>query len=337
MESARACFPRNRETQNTNNEVNNVQGLMQKKIVISEFMDPTAVSALRLSFDVVYDPGLGENRAALSKELPGAHALIVRNRTQVDSELLGSAPALKVVGRLGVGLDNIDQDICLSRRIAVVPAVGANAMAVAEYVVSVSMLLLRGFLFSSAEVGNGHWPRARLSSGCESAGKTMGIVGFGSVGQTVASLAKGVNMHVIAYDPRLDAAHPSWLTVERCDDLDALFRAADIVTLHVPLTEANANLVDARRLALMKKTAVLINTARGGIVDEQALAQALKMGTLAGAALDVYAQEPLEAGSVLADCPNLLLTPHIAGVTQESNVRVSALIARRIAEILDHD
>lgn len=307
---------------------------MQKKIVISEFMDATAVSALRASFHVVYDPALGEQRAALMAELSDAHALIVRNRTQVDGELLGCAGALEVVGRLGVGLDNIDQDLCRARRIEVAPAVGANAMAVAEYVVSVSMLLLRGFLFSSTEVGKGAWPRARLASGCESAGKTMGIVGFGSVGQTVASLATGVNMQVIAYDPRLDASHPSWQSAGRCEDLDTLLRTADIVTLHVPLTEANAHLLDARRLALMKKGAVLVNTARGGIVEEPALAHALRTGALAGAALDVYEHEPLEAGSVLADCPNLLLTPHIAGVTQESNVRVSALIAQRVAQIL---
>jgi (S)-sulfolactate dehydrogenase len=307
---------------------------MQKKIVISEFMDPAAVAVLRASFDVAYDPTLGENRTALLNELPQAHALIVRNRTQVNSELLGCAPALKVVGRLGVGLDNIDQDLCHSRRIAVVPAIGANAMAVAEYVVSVSMLLLRKFLFATADVASGSWPRTQLSSGCESAGKTIAIVGFGSVGQAVGNLAQGVNMRVIAYDPQLDPAHPSWQSVERFDDLDALFRVADIVTLHIPFTQANANLVDARRLALMKKTAVLINTARGGIVDESALVQALKTAMLAGAALDVFTAEPLAAGSVLADCPNLLLTPHIAGVTEESNVRVSSLIAQRIAQML---
>jgi (S)-sulfolactate dehydrogenase len=311
-----------------------MHGHTKKKIVISEFMDPVAVSALRASFDVVYDPALGEQRALLIGELAQAHALIVRNRTQVDRELLAGATSLQAVGRLGVGLDNIDVDLCRSKGVAVIPAVGANALAVAEYVVAVSMLLLRGFLFSSTAVADGQWPRAQLSSGSESAGKTLGIVGFGSVGQTVGNLARAVDMRVIAYDPVLDPAHAAWRTVRRYDDLDALCRDADIVTLHVPLTRDNTHLVDARRLALMKKSAVLINTARGGVVDEQALAQALRSNALAGAAMDVFEQEPLEAGSALANCPNLVLTPHIAGVTQESNVRVSSLIAQRIADIL---
>jgi (S)-sulfolactate dehydrogenase len=141
-------------------------------------------------------------------------------------------------------------------------------------------------------------------------------------------------MRVIAYDPVLSPTHPAWGEAMRYPQLDTLLRDADIVSLHVPLTPENINLVDERRLALMKKSAVLINTARGGVVNEPALANALKAGTLAAAAVDVFEQEPLPADSALAACPNLFLTPHIAGVTQESNVRVSSLIARRITEVL---
>lgn len=307
---------------------------MKKKIVISEFMDTSAVSTLQTSFDVVYEPDLVERPAALAAVLADADALIVRNRTQVNAALLSHGPGLVAVGRLGVGLDNIDVDLCRGKGITVIPATGANAIAVAEYVVSLAMVLMRGFLFSSGAVAAGGWPRAQLSSGRESAGKMIGIVGFGSVGQTVGELARAVGMRVIAYDPMLDAAHPAWQSARRYTDLDAVFRDADVLTLHVPLTEANSNLVDQRRLALMKKTAVLINTARGGVVDEPALASALKAGSLAAAAVDVFAHEPLQAGSPFAQCPNLVLTPHIAGVTQESNVRVSSLIAQRIAEVL---
>jgi (S)-sulfolactate dehydrogenase len=307
---------------------------MTKKIVICEFMDEAAVDGLRASFDVVYDPDLGVRRPALAKELLDADALIVRNRTQVDSDLLANAGKIVAVGRLGVGLENIDQDYCAGRGIAVIPAVGANAAAVAEYVVSMAMLLMRGFLFSSKAVADGLWPRGSLSSGREAAGKTIGIVGFGSVGQTVGKVAQAMNMRVIAYDPVLSPTHPAWGEAVRCPHLDTLLRDADIVSLHVPLTPENINLVDERRLALMKKSAVLINTARGGVVNELALANALKAGTLAAAAVDVFEQEPLPADSALAACPNLFLTPHIAGVTQESNVRVSSLIAQRITEVL---
>jgi (S)-sulfolactate dehydrogenase len=307
---------------------------MAKKIVICEFMDEAAVDALRASFDVVYDLELGVRRPALAKALLDADALIVRNRTQVDFDLLANAGKIVAVGRLGVGLENIDQEYCASRGIAVIPAVGANAAAVAEYVVSMAMVLMRGFLFSSKAVADGLWPRGLLSSGCEAASKTIGIVGFGSVGQTVGKLAQAMNMRVIAYDPVLAPTHPAWDEAVRCPHLDTLLREADIVSLHVPLTSENINLIEERRLALMKKSAVLINTARGGVVNEPALAKALRAGTLAAAAVDVFEQEPLPTDSALADCPNLFLTPHIAGVTQESTVRVSSLIAQRITEVL---
>lgn len=306
----------------------------KKRIVISEFMDDAAVQSLRCRFDVQYDPDLGVARPALVQALRDADALIVRNRTQVDGELLADAPRLVAVGRLGVGLENIDQAYCASRGIAVLPATGANAAAVAEYVVSLAMLLLRGFIFSSQAVADGRWPRAQLASGREAGGKIMGLVGYGSVGQEVGRLARAVGMRVAAYDPMLSATHPAWHETSRHEALDALFREADVISLHVPFTPQNAGLVDARRLGLMKKGAVLVNTARGGIVDEAALARALHAGALAGAAVDVFQHEPLAAHSELAGCPNLLMTPHIAGVTHESNERVSAFIAQRIAASL---
>lgn len=307
---------------------------MSMRIVISEFMDEAAVQSLRPSFEVLYDATLVDRPAELIAALRDADALIVRNRTQVNQELLAGASRLLAVGRLGVGLDNIDQAYCASRGLVVLPAVGANAAAVAEYVISLAMALLRGFLFSSAAVAAGHWPRAGLASGREIAGKVLGLVGYGSVGQRVGELARAVGMRVLAYDPMLPASHAAWKHAARREELDDLCREADVVSLHVPYTPQNAGLLNARRLALMKPGAVLVNTARGGIVDEAALAAALRSGALAGAAVDVFAREPLPPGSALADVPNLFLTPHIAGVTHESNERVSALIAQRIAEVL---
>ncbi|WP_029048821.1 hydroxyacid dehydrogenase [Cupriavidus sp. amp6] len=307
-----------------------------KRICISEFMDDAAVQALRAGFDLRYEPGWVDRRAELLDALPGAQALIVRNRTQVDAALLAGAPSLRVVGRLGVGLDNIDVDACRERGIRVIPAAGANARSVAEYVVTTAALLLRGAYGSSAQVAAGQWPRARLSEGREALGKTLGLVGFGDIGRQAAALAQAFGMQVVAHDPMLSAADPAWArTGVRSVALDALLAQSDAVSLHVPLVAATRHLLDAQRIAGMKRGAVLINTARGGVVDEAALAQALRNGHLGGAALDVFEHEPLPAGSVLADVPNLILTPHIGGVTQEANARVSMMIAQQVRQTLE--
>jgi (S)-sulfolactate dehydrogenase len=305
------------------------------KIVISEFMDEPSVDQLRRQFEVVYDPALVDRPDELLGLLDSADALIVRNRTKVSAAMLAAAPKLRVVGRLGVGLDNIDVPACEARGIAVIPATGANALAVAEYVVATGMVLLRGALLSTAAVAAGEWPRTQLSDGRESAGKKLGLVGFGGIGRLSARLAQALGMQAIAYDPMLSADAPVWAeTNTRCVSLDALLREADVVSLHVPLTAETRGLLNAERIARMKPGAVLINTARGGIVDEVALVQALRDGRLGGAALDVFEREPLPAGSVLAGTPNLILTPHIAGVTRESNERVSAMIAEQVAQRL---
>lgn len=306
------------------------------RIVIPEFMDEVAVASLRRRFDVLHDAGLVERRRDLLASLEAADALIVRNRTQVDAALLAAAPRLRVVGRLGVGLDNIDLTACEARGIEVIPARGANALAVAEYVIGASLVLLRGAFFASEAVASGEWPRAALGSGRELAGKTLGVVGFGSIGQLVGRLARALGMTVIGFDVEIPASAALWAeqqtTPRRFDDL---LRDADIVSLHVPFTPATRHLIDAGKLELMKREAVLINTARGGVVDEAALAAVLKAGKLAGAALDVFEAEPLPAGSPLVGCPGLILTPHIAGVTRESNLRVSTMIADNVAAALD--
>lgn len=298
-------------------------------------MDEAAVATLAARFNTTYDASLVDRRTELKTLLADAHALIVRNKTQVDRDLVASAPKLKVVGRLGVGLDNIDLAACEARGVKVIPATGANAQAVAEYVVAVAMLLLRGAYASTQAVAAGAWPRTKLSNGREIAGKVLGIVGFGGIGRLTGRLARALGMSVLAFDAQIPADDASWAAEHtQFADLDSLLRAADVVTLHVPLTSHTRNVIDTARLAQMKPGAILINTARGGVVDEAALAGALRSGHLGGAALDVFDREPLAAGSPLADCPNLLLTPHVAGVTAESNVRVSTLIAKKVAAAL---
>ena len=302
------------------------------KIIISEFMDEASVDALRVDFDVTYEPTLVDRRDDLFAMLAGADALIVRNRTQVNATLLIAAPTLRVVGRLGVGLDNIDVPACETRGIGVIPATGANAVAVAEYVIGTAMALLREAYTRSAETAAGKWPRGALSNGREIAGKTLGLIGFGGIGQLTARLAQGLGVKVVAHDPMFDAQSAVWSAtgVER-KSLDELLAMSDIVSLHVPLTPETRNLIDAQSLGKMKRASVLINTSRGGILDEAALAAALHSGHLAGAAIDVFDREPLASGNALADAPHAILTPHIAGVTTESNTRVSALIAERVA------
>lgn len=304
---------------------------MTNTIVISEFMDEPAVARLRQIAQVDYRPELVDNQEALLQSLANATALIVRNRTQVNAQLLAHAPRLQVVGRLGVGLDNIDMDLCADKGITVYPAVGANAQAVAEYVIATTFVLLRGAYLASAQVTAGKWPRPQLSNGLEVAGRTLGLVGFGGIGQLTARLASALGMKIAAYDPMINSESPIWAGTGAMQmSLDELLQHSDVVSLHTPLTKETRHLINASRIARMKAQAVLINTSRGGIVDEQALVAALQAGKLRGAALDVFEDEPVKAKNNLPDMPNLILTPHIAGLTQEANERVSGVIAEKV-------
>ncbi|MES2936195.1 MAG: hydroxyacid dehydrogenase [Pseudomonadota bacterium] len=306
------------------------------RVVITEFMDGPAVARLRDGgHEVVYEPELVDDAQRLAQLARDCDALIVRNRTQVRGALLDALARCRVVGRLGVGLDNIDVQACEARGIRVVPATGANALSVAEYVVTAALVLLRGAFLSSAAVASGQWPRARLGTGREAAGKTLGLVGFGSIGQTTARLAQGLGLRVMATDPVLASDHPAYAELRVLPvSLEKLLAESDVVSLHVPLTDGTRGLFDANRIARMKPGAVLVNTSRGHIVDLAAVVDALRAQRLGGAAIDVFDDEPLLAGVVPADCPNLILTPHISGVSLESNERVSDLIAQRVLDLL---
>jgi (S)-sulfolactate dehydrogenase len=305
------------------------------EIVITEFMDEAAIQASFAGRDVLYDPKLVDDPARLVASLREARALIVRNRTQVRGALLESAVRLEVVGRLGVGLDNIDVRACEARGIAVYPATGANDLSVAEYVITAALMLLRRAWFATARVAAGEWPRTE-SMGRELAGQRLGLVGYGAIARVTGRMARDLGMTVAAYDPLLPEDHPAWAGALR-QALPELLSTSDVVSLHVPLTDATRNMLDATAIAGMKPGAILINAARGGVVDEAALCASLRAGQLGGAALDVFAREPVDAtsGAQFAGVPNLILTPHIAGVTEESNVRVSAVTAEAVARHLD--
>lgn len=304
-------------------------------IVISEFMDATAVDRLRNNYSVHWDETLVDNRAELLGILGEAQAVVVRNRTNVDRELLTHAPNLNVVGRLGVGLDNIDMEACENAGITVCPATGANAPSVAEYVIGAAFALVRGTFAATSQLASGEWPRQVLSSGGELGGRIMGLIGFGAIGQEVAKRATALGMKAVAYDPVLPKDNAAWTMADR-RSFDALLAEADVISLHVPLTNETRNMIGKDELARMKNEAVLINTARGGIVDEAALSDALRDGAIGGAALDVFDQEPPEAQrmATFEGLSNVILTPHIAGLTAEANVRVSEMTVDNVLRVL---
>jgi (S)-sulfolactate dehydrogenase len=241
-----------------------------------------------------------------------------------------------VVGRLGVGLDNIDMDGCASAGIHVIPARGANAVSVAEYVIGALFVLIRGVYGMTPSMLAGEWPRQGHAFGRELMGQTLGLIGFGTIAREVAGRAAGLGMMVVAHDPYLPDDDPAWASVRRLE-FDQLLAESDAVSLHVPLDDGTRGLIDEAALARMKPTAILVNTSRGGIVDEAALAAALRNGDLGGAALDVFATEPLgpEAAAVFAGAPNLLLTPHLAGNAREAVDRVATMIVEAVLAELE--
>ncbi len=306
------------------------------EVIITEFMDPDGVARLGRHFRVHYDSTLVDKPDVLGELLPDARALVVRNRTRVTAELLDKGPRLLCVGRLGVGLDNIDLAACEARGLPVYPATGANVVSVAEYAVAMALVLLRDGAYGASEaVLGGEWPRERLV-GREALAKVLGLVGFGAIGQATAERAAAMGMRVIAHDPHLPDDDPAWAMAGR-RELAALLAEADAVSLHVPLTEATRHLIGPDRIALMKPGAVIINTARGGVLDEAALVEALQTGHLGGAALDVFETEPLTAaaGARFRGVANLILTPHIAGVTRECNARIGEIVADRVIAHLE--
>ena len=296
------------------------------------------MTQLSASHDVLYDANLQKDAPRLLQEAANCDALIVRNLTQVRGELLKVLTALgrcKVIGRLGVGLDNIDVPGCEAAGMAVIPATGANALSVAEYVITSALMLLRGAFMCTQDVASGQWPRAAVSNGREIAGQTLGVIGFGSIGQLTAQKARAMGMNVIAFDAMLPVGALVFAQNNVTQvALDALIQQSDVVTLHVPLVDGTRGLFNAARIADMKRGAVLINTSRGHILDVAAVANALRSGQLGGAAIDVFDVEPMPANAELQGCPNLLLTPHISGLSFQSNERVSFMIAEKVLACL---
>lgn len=305
------------------------------EIVISEFMDDIEVAGLSRDFDVLYDPALVSDPERLTAQLAECRGLIVRNRTMVTADLINAAPRLAVIGRLGVGLDNIDLDAAAARGVKVCPAVGANAASVAEYAILAMLHLNRPVSQATPAMLGGEFPRAEFSTGEEIGGKVLGLIGGGMIGAALAQRALAMGLDVVIADPGLTPE----TTPQGCRliPLNALLETADIISLHVPLNPTTRGMVDAEMLSAMKPGAIIINTARGGIIDHTALAARMRDGHIKGAAIDVFEEEPASQQSLAMfdGVENLILTPHIAGLTVESNARVAAMTASQVRSVLE--
>jgi D-3-phosphoglycerate dehydrogenase len=300
------------------------------RILISDSLESSGIEILRSSGAEV--TLLAEaDRPRLAEILPDYDALVVRSMTKVTRELIAAGTRLKVIGRAGIGVDNIDVPAATERGILVVNAPTANLMSACEHTFALLFSLARAVPAADATMKAGQWNRKPFV-GVELDGKTMGIVGFGRIGQRVAERAKGFGMKVIAYDPFLDAATARRLEVEPAE-LDDLVARCDVLTFHTPLTGSNRGLLSAERIATMKKGALVVNCARGGLIDEPALLAALDSGHLGGAALDVYAEEPPTYWD-LARHPKVVATPHIGAQTREAQERIAIETAQMVLAAL---
>ena len=296
------------------------------KIVVADKISERGIALLReTGWEIVLPTA-----AVLADEITNADGLVVRSATKVSRELLDRAEKLRVVGRAGVGVDNVDMDAATHRGVLVMNTPGGNAVSVAEHTFALLLGLARGVPQSNAAIHAGRWEKS--SSGMELRGKTLGLVGLGRVGSEVARRARALEMNVLAFDPYVTPAAARELEVALIPFEDLLKRS-DVISLHTALSPATEKMIDAAALAQMKKGARLINCARGELIDEAALAEALRSGHLAGAAVDTFAQEPPK-NSPLIGLPNLIATPHIAGSTAEAQEEVGTLIAQQVRDYL---
>jgi phosphoglycerate dehydrogenase-like enzyme len=302
------------------------------KILITEFMETKSVEMLKKIFDVTVDKSLSLNHNELKKIISNFDILIVRNKTQVNKEILANASSLKFIGRLGVGLDNIDTEYCRNNNIHVQPATGMNADSVAEYVINSSLSLLKNVPLMHQETSLGNWPRTSISSR-ELNGKIFGLMGFGLIAKKVSTLAKIFNARIIAYDPFIDPSIANEFNIKLVE-INEIFEQANVISIHLPLTPKTQNLLNYDAFIKMQKQPIIINSSRGSIINEHDLLKAYDEKLISGFALDVYETEPapkLFLNSIKNNT-NCILTPHIAGVTEESNIRVSDFIANSVKE-----
>jgi D-3-phosphoglycerate dehydrogenase len=304
------------------------------KVLVADELSPRGIETLRRAEGLSVDVKLGLKAQELKAILADYQALAVRSATQVTADVLEAARGLKVIGRAGVGVDNIDVEAAGKKGIIVMNTPGGNSMAVAELTLAMLLALPRQLVQAVASTKAGKWEKKRFAKGHELFQKTVGILGLGNIGSLVAQRCLAFGMTVLVYDPHpSEAARKLGLSVQFVS-LEELVRRADFLTVHVPANEKTRNLVGASLFAQMKKGAYLVNCARGGIVDEAALAVALKDGTLAGAAMDVFSTEPVAAEHPLLALDNFLATPHLGASTEEGQLACANQLAEQLVEFL---
>ncbi|WP_297069858.1 hydroxyacid dehydrogenase [Thermococcus sp.] len=301
------------------------------KVLVAAPLHEKAIDVLKnAGFEVLYEEYPDEGRLV---ELVGdVDAIIVRSKPKVTRKVIEAAPKLKVIGRAGVGLDNIDLEAAKAGGIKVVNSPGASSRSVAELVLALTFNVARKVAFADRKMREGVWAKKQCT-GIELEGKTLGIVGFGRIGYQIAKIVRAIGMDLLLYDP-----YPNEERAKEVGgmfvDLETLLKESDVVTLHVPLIDTTYHLINEERLRLMKPTAILINAARGAVVDNKALVKALQGGWIAGAGLDVYEEEPLPKDHPLTKLDNVVLTPHIGASTVEAQMRAGVQVAEQIVEIL---
>lgn len=307
---------------------------MSFKVLIA---DKVASEASRIlseaGFEVVSKAGLDE--AALVEIVPPFHAILVRSAVKVTARVIEAATNLKVVGRAGAGVDNIDVPAATARGVLVMNVPGGNSVTAAEHTVALILATARMIPQACTSLRAGQWERNRFV-GWEVTGKTLGVVGYGSVGRIVADRALGLKMRVVAYDPFVPQFVMEGAGVRPARDLEDLLASSDVVSLHVPLNDRTRNLLGRTEIRRMKRGAILINCARGGLVDEAALVEALNDSHLAGAAIDVWSSEPPPVDHPLLAHPNVVATPHLGASTHEAQLRVAEAVAIQVRDYLLH-
>jgi D-3-phosphoglycerate dehydrogenase len=297
------------------------------RVLVREPIAEAGIALLRERFDVDVD-----SDSALEEVIDRYDGIVIRSATRLTGDLIGRATRLKVIGRAGVGVDNVDVDAATRRGIVVANAPESTVVSAAEQTIGLIVALARNIPQAHAALKSGRWERSRWS-GVELAGKSLGVIGFGRIGQQVARRAIGLGMSVVAYDPFVGSDRFRELGVERAETLDAVLGEADVVTLHSPLTDETRCLIDRQSIAQMRDGARLVNAARGALVDEDALLEALRSGKLAGAALDVFSAEPYEGP--LLELDNVIVTPHLAASTDEAQDRAGLIVAEQVVAALD--
>jgi D-3-phosphoglycerate dehydrogenase len=300
------------------------------RVLVAEAIAPEGIEALRARHEVEVRTGLSQDE--LRAVVGEFDALIVRSQVEVDAPLIAAGSRLQVIGRAGVGVDNVDLDAATRAGITVVNAPTGNTIAAAEHTIALLLALARRVPAADASVRRGEWARGPLQ-GVQLRGRTLGIVGLGKIGMAVAERTRALGMTLLGSDPYVTADQAALRGVELVE-LERLLERSDAVTVHVPLSRATTGLIDARAIARMKPGAFVLNVARGGIVDETAVAAALREGRLGGAGIDVFETEP-PAGSPLLDAPNTVLTPHLGASTAEAQVAVAEEIAEQVLDVLD--